>query len=116
MDVKPKLKLGDAVRFARKNYGLTQKELGRLAGLTENYITLVESGHRELGLRPLRALAKVFGIPAALLLALADISDPAGGEHSRLLAQVQLSIRTAIEVSGSEFVKRHTTRHTLTTE
>lgn len=62
------------IRRRRQALGKTQSEIARACGLTEISITLVEGGHRHLGLERVPRMAAILDVDAAQLcrLALAD--------------------------------------------
>ena len=65
------LSLGDRLRFLRHRRGLTQKQLGSMAGFTDTHsdvrVAQYESGHRVPSDVNLQALSDVLGVaPAAL--------------------------------------------------
>src|SRR3989344_5373143 len=56
-----KIELGILVKFHRKQRGLTQEELGRMAGLSHSYITLIERGLRKnVGIDNIKKMADIF--------------------------------------------------------
>lgn len=56
------------LREARKQKGLTQEELGDLAGLHDTYISLLERGQRQPSLETTFALADALGLKASTLV------------------------------------------------
>ncbi len=56
------------IKLARKREGLTQAELATLAGVTANYISIIESGRKEPSLRTLSKIAKALKVSTASLL------------------------------------------------
>ena len=89
--------LGPAIRDIRSRFGLTQRDLSERTGLTINYISLLENGHRGISIPNLNIIAEVLGVPAVLLTALATRSAPGSGkEAARLLSQIQSLTRQAI--------------------
>ncbi len=64
---------GQCVRARRLKNGMSQEQLGFSAGLHPTYISGVERGVRNIGLRNLLALAKALEIdPATLVRGLAN--------------------------------------------
>jgi transcriptional regulator with XRE-family HTH domain len=59
---------GCRLRQLRASRGMSQEELGALAGLDRTYISGVERGLRNLGLINLYKIAQALGIPADQLL------------------------------------------------
>jgi ribosome-binding protein aMBF1 (putative translation factor) len=60
---------GLALRGARYREGLSQKELARRSGVSQENISRMENGHRPVGDKVAKKLAKVLRIDPALLIA-----------------------------------------------
>jgi transcriptional regulator with XRE-family HTH domain len=65
---------GRLLRAHREGKGYSQEELGMEAGLTRNYISLLELGQRSPTLRTIVKLAKCFGISVGELIAQFDVA------------------------------------------
>ena len=63
---------GTVVRECRRERKLSQEQLGFEAGLTRNFISLVELGQRSPTLDTIEALAQALGISASALIARAE--------------------------------------------
>jgi len=63
---------GVVVRECRREKKLSQEQLGFEAGLTRNFISLVELGQRSPSLDTVEALAQALGISASALIARAE--------------------------------------------
>ena len=50
------------IREVRRDAGLTQEEFAKRIGLTKNYISLVETGERNMGDRAVKDLCEIFGV------------------------------------------------------
>jgi transcriptional regulator with XRE-family HTH domain len=70
-------KLGKRVKQIRLEHGLTQERLAIAAGLSQTYLSGVESGSRNPSIKTLSKIAK------ALKVELRDLTDYEAGEHSR---------------------------------
>ena len=92
-----KEKLGDEIKRARTELGLTQQRLAELTGVTVNYISLVENGHRGVGMEQMDKFANAFGIPTAFLLVLAEVQP----KRDDLLESLQNTIRATIPILAS---------------
>lgn len=55
-------KLGKKLKAYREDSGLTQDKLGELTGLDRSYISDIERGARNPGLKNIERLAKALGI------------------------------------------------------
>jgi ribosome-binding protein aMBF1 (putative translation factor) len=60
---------GLALRGARYREGLSQKELARLSGVSQENISRMEGGHRSVGNKVAKKLAKVLHVDPSLLIA-----------------------------------------------
>lgn len=87
-----KKRLGEEIRQARKGLYWTQHELAEKTGVTVNYLSLLENGHRGIGMNKLEQFADAFGIPQSFLIILAEESK----EHDELLISIQDTIRAAL--------------------
>src|SRR5262245_31030567 len=67
--------LGEAIADVRKRRGLTQREVAEAAGLTINYVSLVENGARAPSQEGLNSLATALGVPAGWITFLAESPD-----------------------------------------
>ncbi|MBT3199182.1 MAG: helix-turn-helix transcriptional regulator [Phycisphaerales bacterium] len=87
-----KKKLGDEIRQVRKGLSWTQQELAEKTDVTVNYISLLENGHRGIGIDKLDRFAEVFGIPSSFLVMLSEESK----KPDAFLVLIQETIREAI--------------------
>ena len=61
--------IGEEIRKARKAAGLSQEELGFRAGLTRNYISMVELNQNSPTLDTLFKICRALGVRASALVA-----------------------------------------------
>jgi transcriptional regulator with XRE-family HTH domain len=59
---------GERVRALRKHKGWTQEDLAAEVNLDRTYVSGIERGRRNVSLRNLARLAKVFGVSLAVLM------------------------------------------------
>ena len=59
--------ISDALKSARESKGLSQRELGELAGVPQSHISKIESGGVDLRLSSLIGLARVLGLELTLV-------------------------------------------------
>ena len=59
---------GENLRTARLIAGLSQSELAARSGLTQQYLSKVETGHKNVTLRTMAALAEAVGREVSVLL------------------------------------------------
>lgn len=60
--------VGSNVRRLRESKEMLQIDLARMAGCKPCYISLIESGRREVSMKMLNSLADALGVPASVLL------------------------------------------------
>jgi transcriptional regulator with XRE-family HTH domain len=63
---------GLVIRECRTGKGLSQEQLGFEAGITRNYVSLLELGQRSATLDTVEMLAKALGVSPSSLLARAE--------------------------------------------
>ena len=61
-------RVGLRIRIAREERGLSQEELGTLAGLHRAYIGQIERGEKNIGLKNLERIAKALDVETRWLL------------------------------------------------
>jgi transcriptional regulator with XRE-family HTH domain len=85
-----KSKLGAAIRQIRTDLGMTQQKVAERTGLTVNYLSLLESGRRDIGLESLNGLASVFSVHAGLLtMAASEAPRSEDKDASLLIKKIQ---------------------------
>ncbi|HVX20541.1 MAG TPA: helix-turn-helix transcriptional regulator [Acidimicrobiales bacterium] len=63
------VEFGDRVRALRQAKGLSQERLGELVGISKNYVSSVELGERNVGLRTVLLLGHALDVDPASLIA-----------------------------------------------
>lgn len=63
------------IREIRKSRGLTQAELGKLAGVSRSYLSEMETGSKDINATRLTRIAQALGVSVVDLFE-ADSSDP----------------------------------------
>lgn len=61
--------LGSRIRQVRLDKGWRQIDLAHHTGISENYISDVETGKKEICIRNLKAISKALGVPLSALVA-----------------------------------------------
>lgn len=61
--------IGDNLKRLREEHGLTQRELGRIAGVSDKAVSTWEKGHKAPRMSAITAIAEHFGIPTGDLFA-----------------------------------------------
>ena len=62
------MSLGDKVRFAREQLGLTTQMLAEKAGVSQPYISEIENGNKNPSAKTIMRLAAVLNVPGEFLL------------------------------------------------
>lgn len=90
--------LGEIIRRHRKERGLSQYELGEMAGLSPNAISTLETGQTGVNLQTLDRLAEALGVRSSYLLGLRDAALEAqeGGRSSSKI-EVTKAVGEALE-------------------
>lgn len=111
------MSLGDKIRIARENSGLTQEELGKMCGTTKQTIYKYETGKvTNIPLDRLELIAKSVGVTAASLMGWEDktnqptvsdgLTDVQRGliEYAKTLSEEQatLALRVLKSVVGDD--------------
>ena len=93
---------GRAIRTCRVAFGLQQKELARLSGLTSSHLSLIEAGKRQPSTASIEKICDALGVPMHLLMLLA--ADP-GDLNERPRSEVDKLARSLLDilVSAPEF-------------
>jgi transcriptional regulator with XRE-family HTH domain len=72
-----RLDLGERICRARKASGLTQKQLAETLNVTEQYVSLLETGRRTARLEKYYAIARITGVPLyTLFMPLSEAIPP----------------------------------------
>ncbi len=77
--------VGERIRRARRDRGLTQTELAAKANVNQGYLSSLERGHRVPRPATLRAIAVTLGVPDAVLLGEGDGHDAPQALETRQL-------------------------------
>jgi transcriptional regulator with XRE-family HTH domain len=62
------MNIGKTIKRLRKHRGLTQKELSKLAGLKQSYLSQIETGRRLCSMSALNAIAEGLGTQPPFLI------------------------------------------------
>jgi len=100
------MSIGRNIRVFRAVRGLTGAELARQAGITANYVSLIEADKRKPSLRRLEAIGAALGVGPELLLAEGTARDEGSKDEEfradvmRMLADIAAQIETMGELRG----------------
>lgn len=76
--------LGQVIRSARREAGLTQSQLAARAGVSRAWLARVEGGHRKAEIEYLMRTVEALGLSFALAPTPPDDTDPALAEALRI--------------------------------
>jgi transcriptional regulator with XRE-family HTH domain len=120
------LDVGTAIRRRRRELDLSQAALADLAGLSQNYLSLVETGQRTPSLETLALVAESLHVPPSYLVLQAQLAaaerTPATAESVRdtdgkdqALAIARRMERVARELIRGQDEMRRTRKHRIGT-
>jgi transcriptional regulator with XRE-family HTH domain len=72
--------LGEAIRIARVFQGISQQELAKAMGISNGFLSQIESGVREPSQETLRSAAVALRVPASSLVFFSEQMQPPEGE------------------------------------
>lgn len=89
------MEIGHALKICRSAKKLSLDELAERAGLSQSYLSMIESGKREPTLSSIEKVAKALGVPTPILLFLAAEKGEVEGldaETTRRLSAAVLDV------------------------
>lgn len=90
--------IGHALKICRSAKKLSLEELAERAGLSQSYLSMIESGKREPTLSSIEKIAAALGIPTPIVLFLASEKEDLKGldaETSKRLSDAVLDVMRA---------------------
>jgi len=90
------MNLGTVLRRRRQELDLRQREVAESAGITEDYLSLVERDQRTPSLELVERLASVLSVPVAYLFFEAEPMDPNLSAETRALVADARSVAAAL--------------------
>lgn len=98
--------LGEFVRSQRRLAELSQRDLAKVANVSDTYLSQLERGLHQPSVRVLRAIAEGLGVQADALLSMAAGIDPAVAEKRKATAAAvpgtEDAIRADVRLSESQ--------------
>ena len=96
------MSIGRNIRVFRAVRGLTGAELARQAGITANYVSLIEADKRKPSLRRLEAIGEALGVRPELLLAegAARVEGSEGEQFRADVMRILADIAAHVEALG----------------
>ena len=82
--------IGKVIKLIRTTREMKQKDLAQQVGISQNYLSLIETGRKEPRLSVVRKIAEQFDVPLSyvFLLASGDLGD-VNEEERKLLAELK---------------------------
>lgn len=93
------MNIGQTIKFCRKNNGLTQGQLAKLAGISVSHISLMENNEREPALSKLEAISKALNMPLSVLVFLASNSEEVTELSKSQIEEMSNSIMGLMDVA-----------------
>ncbi len=87
------MKIGLAIRLARKNIDLSGKDLAKRTGLSPSAITRIEKDQRGISLQTAQKIAKALGLRLSQLVFVAESIQHPEDEIKRLQRELLLSVQ-----------------------
>ena len=84
---------GEFIRAQRRLANISQRQLGRMSGLSDSYLSQVERGLFRPSATTIKALAQAFGIPTGVLYAQFGLLDENDPENSANECTVEVAIQ-----------------------
>lgn len=84
---------GEFIQAQRRLANLSQRQLGRMSGLSDSYLSQVERGMFNPSASTIKALARAFGIPTAVLYAQFGLLDEDEPESTATECTVEIAIQ-----------------------
>ena len=95
--------IGHVIDNVRRKRGYTQTHLAEKAGITQTFLSLVESGKKEASTKTLESLANALGVPLEVLLLLSLKEKTSGiADESGDLREAQALINGLLELYGEK--------------
>jgi len=82
--------IGKTIKLLRVASRLKQKELARMAGISQNYLSLIESDRKEPSLQVIERISARLGVPiAGIFLLSMDTPTGLSGDETTLFASLR---------------------------
>jgi transcriptional regulator with XRE-family HTH domain len=92
---------GEFIRAQRRLANLSQRQLGRMSGLSDSYLSQVERGMFNPSATTIKALARAFGIPTAVLYAQFGLLDEDEPDSTANECTVEIAIQRDPRLAGA---------------
>ncbi|MCK6455016.1 MAG: helix-turn-helix domain-containing protein [Phycisphaerae bacterium] len=102
-------RLGRAIAEVRVARRVSQSELARAVGLTQNYLSLLEHGRRGVSIDGLCRIAGRLGVPPVVLLVLGSATVPEEGEGMDVVRRMSAIARGYVDALAVREVERSQT-------
>lgn len=93
---------GPVLRRRRAQLGLSQSALAERSGVTQNYLSLVENGHRTPVLETLSKIAAALEVPVSYLVLHAQVEADEAEEKNELVSGLKRLADRLIRISDEK--------------
>ena len=90
------MELGNIIKNIRKQKGLTQNEFASLCGITQTYLSQIESNSKEPNLSTLREISENLKIPLPILFILSMTEDDVQPSKRKAFEIVSPSVKSLV--------------------
>ncbi len=88
--------LGNVIRNMRKKKDMTQNEFASLCGITQTYLSQIESNLKEPNLSTLRTISEKLNIPLPILFFLSMTEDDVNPKKRKAFEIVSPSVKSLV--------------------
>lgn len=81
--------LAQSIRYLRRARKVTQRALAKAIGVSANYLTMLEHGHRHPSLKVLSAIADTLDIPLTLFFVPQPPPDTTSYDEARIVEELR---------------------------
>jgi transcriptional regulator with XRE-family HTH domain len=91
---------GEFIRAQRRLANISQRQLGRLSGLSDSYLSQVERGLFRPSAETMKALAQAFGMHPSIMFAQFGLLDDDGADSAAVECTVESAIQRDARLSA----------------
>lgn len=88
--------LGNVIRNMRKKKDMTQNEFSSLCGITQTYLSQIESNSKEPNLSTLRTISEKLNIPLPILFFLSMTEDDVNPKKRKAFEIISPSVKSLV--------------------
>ncbi len=88
--------LGNIIKKIRKQKGLTQSKLSSLCGITQTYLSQIESNSKEPNLSTLKKISQTLKLPLPILFFLSMTEDDVSVSKRKAFEMINPSVKSLV--------------------